>query len=211
MQYSINELNSTITKSPLFLERFIPKEKSCYTYCLPDSSPPSSSVSPGRLRNKVPSSSFLLTTKTLFYSILFPPPPSYSALFCTWPGGDGKRDTLAVDNNVFPHSWNLRASHVSGGGFAAIWFCCGTSKYSRVVLSLWHIDKGLLCYYYIKHSEDVVMCLCREEHVQFIHLSSKLAAEDYFPHLHCIDVHVKSKNFNLMVAPEETSGYRLIH
>lgn len=75
------------------------------------------------------------------------------------------------------------------------------------MLSLWHIGKGLLCYYYIKHSEDVVMCLCREERIQFIHLSSKLESEDYFPHLHCIDVHVKSKNFNLMVAPEETSDY----
>lgn len=73
MQYSINELNSTITKSPLFLERFIPKEKSCYTYCLPDSSPPSSSVSPGRLRNKVPSSSFLLNKNIVLFDFIFPP------------------------------------------------------------------------------------------------------------------------------------------
>lgn len=46
-------------------------KRSAATYCFPDSSPPSSSMSPGRLCNAVPSSSFLLTTKTLFYSILF--------------------------------------------------------------------------------------------------------------------------------------------
>lgn len=83
----------------------------------PESSPPSSSssVSLGRLCNAAPSSSFLPTTKTLSSSILFfPSPPSlwsyYSALFCIWPGGDGRRNTLAADDNAAAQSINLRAT-----------------------------------------------------------------------------------------------------
>ena len=55
------------------------------------------------------------------YSILFFSPPSqwsyYSALFCIWPGGDGRRNTLAMEDNVLPQSWNLRAA------LLCWWFC----------------------------------------------------------------------------------------
>lgn len=152
MQYNINDRSSehnwSVLSSWCF---FLAKEKSC-TYCFPDSSPPSSSASPGRLCNTVPSSSFLRTTKHCFILFYFSSPPSqrsyYSALFCIWPGGDGRRNTLAVDDNVFPHSWNLWASHFSGCGFAAIWFCCSTAEWRRVVLSLWPIGDSCICYYY---------------------------------------------------------------
>lgn len=49
------------------------------------------------------------------------------------------------------HRAEMYEQQLSGGGFAAIWFCCSKAERSRAMLTLWPVGNGFVCYYCIKH------------------------------------------------------------
>lgn len=110
--------------------------------------PPSLSVSPGRLCNTVPSSSFLLTTKTLFYSVLFFLLSILRCLILHMILGQWEEGHIAPS---LSHAAEIYELHTH-------WFCSYLVLLQCIaVVSLWPIGKGLLFYYYTKHSEDEIM------------------------------------------------------
>lgn len=150
MRCSINELNSTVSTSRLFLECLIPKEKSCYLrlisslfFCVSGEA-----LHQGSFQQLPPKNKNIV----LFY--FFHSPLFYS--YTTW----GLCRTLSPWIIMYFHQVEIYKFHSSLVVVFHLfgWFGCSRSNTS-VLLSIWHTDKGLLCYYYIKHS-NAATCVC---------------------------------------------------
>lgn len=153
----------------------ISSKRSAATYCFPDSSPPSSSMSPGRLCNAVPSSSFLLTTKTLFCSILFFFFSSLCRLILHMILGQFEAGHTGCGlQYLSTQLQSTRFTHTH-----THWFCSYLVLLQCVAaVSLWPIGKGLLFHSYTKHSEGEIMFF----------VPKKTYLQVYFPHLKRINV-----------------------